>query len=441
MGFLNKIRNIGNIFGTGKGLSADTGARKLDFFVWTGNSCSIGFELDLDSIEGITSAYNKCSILSTIINRNALSMANCKWWIVDDKDNDVSDKYPALKVLMKQPNPLQSWSEFVMQMDVIRQLYGEVFVYSATPTGFDKSESSALWVINPQYVDIELTGKLYSQSKLDDIVKGYFFNIDGKRTHVESYNILHIKDSYQNISISPSDIRGQSRLSGLRNAIRNVIQAEEAIYSLNKDRGAQGILSNKTSDISGHLPLSDEEKEKLYQELGRYGIGEGYRKIIIANQDLNWQSMSFSVKDLMLFEGIESNVRRIAEAFGYPSELLNNQQGTTFNNKQVSIPYYYRQTIIPIAKMYGESFTKFFELDGCNIVTDFSDVEELKKSENEKSESEHKINQAMKIAYENGIVSKAEWRLRLGMDEEIYKPENTNNNEQGNKTTGKESDE
>ena len=30
MGFLNKIRNVGNIFGTGKGLSADTGARKLD---------------------------------------------------------------------------------------------------------------------------------------------------------------------------------------------------------------------------------------------------------------------------------------------------------------------------------------------------------------------------------------------------------------------------
>ena len=140
--------------------------------------------MNLDSTEGITSAYNKCSTLSTIINRNALSMTNCKWWIVDDKDNDVADRYPTLTALMKRPNPLQSWSEFIMQMDVIRQLYGEVFVYSATPAGFDKSESSALWVINPQYVDIELTGKLYSQSKLDDIVKGYFLNIDGKRRYI-----------------------------------------------------------------------------------------------------------------------------------------------------------------------------------------------------------------------------------------------------------------
>ena len=63
---------------------------------------------------------------------------------------------------------------------------------------------------------------------------------------------------------------------------------------------------------------------------------------------------------------------------------------------------------------------------------DFAEVECLKKTETEKAETLYKQNQALKIAYEKGIISLAEWRLAIGMNEEIYKPDEPAKNVTGN---------
>jgi len=60
--------------------------------------------------------------------------------------------------------------------------------------------------------------------------------------------------------------------------IKNIIQAQEAIYSLNKDRGAQGILINKNRDESGNVPLMKSQKDELQKQFNAYGLSEKQKK-------------------------------------------------------------------------------------------------------------------------------------------------------------------
>lgn len=394
------------------------------FFTFTGDKCTPEFTVDFNSIYGINDAYDKCSTLKAIVNRMALVIANVKLWILDDAGNDMSDKYKDLATLLKRPNFIQTWPEFMQQLDVYRQLYGEAFIYASVPIGFNNANANALWVLNPLFIDIESNGRLYDQSDIENIGLRYIFNSSGQRRELAPSNVLHIKDVNQNIDFAPNDLRGSSRLLGLETSLANIIQAEEAIYTMNRDRGAIGILSNDQKDISGTIPLTDEEKESLrnqYQSL--YGLSARQAKVIITNASLKWQSISFNVKDLMLLEGIEKNIQLIADALGYPYDLLSTSKGVTYENKAEAKKLLYQDSIIPIANLYAEKLTGFFGLENAKIEFDFSDIECLKKSEKEAAETLYQLNQAMQTAYNNGVISRAEWRLAIGMDEDVYKPE------------------
>ena len=186
--------------------------------------------------------------------------------------------------------------------------------------------------------------------------------------------------------------------------------------------------------------MSPSEKNEIQREYKlRYGVGVGQDKVLITNADLQWQQMSFNVKDLMLFEGIESNIQRLADALDYPYELISSGKGVTYANKLEAKRDYYQNNIIPLAKYYAEAFSNFFGLTKDSIYIDFSSVECLRKSEQERADELNRLNQAFQIAKNNGVISRTEWRIALGMPEEIYKPDNSDGNEKTN--TGEENEE
>ena len=389
-----------------------------DFMTWIKNGIKI-FDINFNSSGDLVVAYNKCSPVSTVINRLATSMANGKWWIVDDADSDVIDKYPNIKSIIDNPNPFQSWQEFIIQLDIYRNIFGEVFIYSPTKTGFEKQ---ALFVLKPTLVKPIVSKQIDFFSKKEDIITGYEYNATYfRRVLIEPKDILHIKDVYQNLSDDAIQFSGKSRLTSLEYEIRNVIQAQEAIYSLNSDRGAQGILSNSKKDADGMLPMTKQQKEEIQQEYKQqYGLRNGQRKIIITDASLQWQQMSYNVRDLMLFEGIKQNIESITDAFNYPFELLANSKGSTYANKNEAKKSLYQDGIMPISDIYSQAFTTFFQLnDGHKFTIDFSHIECLQEAEKEKAESKRALNMANKIAFESGIISAEEWREDLGLDQQI----------------------
>lgn len=417
MKLIKNFRNIWNLASMCNDIPMYDTMKHMDFFAFTGNSCSPGFCIDLSSCKGIDEAYESCSPLSTVIGRNAQAMGNAKWWITDEKDNDVSSKYENISRLLKNPNPLQTWTEFMFQFDIYRMLYGEVFVWAAVPEGLDINEASSLWVIKPSYIEIDNTKKLYFQKDLKEIVNNYYLIIGTSKTKLNNEHILHIKDTYQNLDFSPLDLRGKSRMTGLEDQIKNIIQANEAIYSLNRDRGAQGILSNRTKDKIGALPLTPVEKENIQKTYNNnYGILKHLNKVLLTEASLDWQQMSFNVKDLMLYEGIAENIQQIADAYDYPYGLLGGGESLKYNNMSELKRVLYQDNTIPMAGLYSEKFTGFFNLGNDRIYADFSHVEALKESEKEKATALHTKVLALDILWKSKLITLEEYRLALDYD-------------------------
>ena len=401
---------------------------RIRFMRFTGDGCKPPFELKLGSMGEIRDAYIKCSPVSTIINRLADSMANGKLWILDGENNDVSEKYADVYNLLNKPNPFQTWTEFIKQIDLHWKLYGITYVYAVTPVGFSISDSSMLWPVNPENVEVKYKSGItpYNHRNIDEIIDSYIIAVDnGKTITVEPQNMLRIVDSFS------WNGRTFSRIEGLKYEINNIVQAQEAIYSLNHDRGAMGILSNRSHDVSGPVPLVPGEKDNIYKAYNdEYGIREKKEKILITESDLLWQPMTFNVKDLMLIEGIKQNIERIADAYNYPFHLLANERGTTFNNVSGFEKYLYQDNIIPCSKIYAEKLTRFFGIKDAFISLDFSDVEYLKEAEKEQAEAKHRLAQALDIPFKSGIITKEEYRKFLDLDETATG--NTYYNENGN---------
>lgn len=394
-------------------------ARNIGFFTYHGDCKTPAFHIELGKLSGVREAYCKCSPISTIVNRLASSMANGKWWIVDDSNNDVSKNYPISR-LLKKPNPLQSMTELIKQVDIYRNLYGVTYIYAVIPEGYsDMEDATALWAINPERIEVKYKkdGVLYFSQDIEDIIEKYVITIAGKKIDVDPRHILQIKDS--TLDLIDFDSSGCSnRLKGLEYEIKNIVQAQEAIYSLNKDRGAQGIITNKSNDVTGLIPMTPEEKKELQDDMrNTYGLSSEQAKYIITDKDLGWIQMSFSVRDLMLFEGMEENLKSISNAYNYAYELLANQKGSTYANRNEAIKYLYQDNIIPASDIYEEKFTEFLQLENATIDIDFSHIEYLKEAEKEKSEAFFKMNQALQMAYKLKIITREEYREALDMEE------------------------
>lgn len=417
-------------FGYHKGLP-------VTWMSWKGDCNSPGFIISLDKMPGLREAYCKCSPVSTIINRLASSMANGKWWIVDKKNNDVSKNHEYISNLINRPNPLQTRTELIKQIDVYRNLYGITYVYAVVPEGYNLiSDAISLWPINPERIEpVFKKDIIYFAQNIEDIIEKYVITIGNTTINVNPKHILTVRDSYGDICAF-DEFKNISRIGGLYHEVRNIIQAQEAIYALNKDRGAQGIITNKTKDVSGNIPLSPAEKKQIEDEYKKkYGLGENQAKILITDSDLGWQQMSFNVKDLMLFEGIKQNIESIADALNYPFELLANQKGTTYANRSEAIKYLYQDNTIPASIIYNEKFSEFFELGNDRIDIDFSHIAYLKEDEAKQAESRLKRSQSLKIDYTLGVITREEYREMQDMDL-IPKGKTFYSEENGKETTG-----
>jgi len=407
----------------------------ITFFIFRGNCETPAFMIDLDSLSGSRTAYGKCSPVFTVVNRLASAMANGKWWIVDDRKDseDVSNKYKNIYNLIKAPNCFQTLTDFIKQVDTYRSLYEVAYVYAVVPSGFKVADAVSMWAINPECVEtVYRKGEsLFNSTKVSDVIEKYIIRTDNSTfDNVNPEHVLCIRDS------SATDFRKKAyspRIESLQYEIKNIVQAQEAIYALNRDRGAMGIITNKTKDATGSIPLLPEEKKEIQKEYERvYGLSEKQSKVMLTNSDLGWIPMTFNVRDLMLNEGLKQNIERIADAFGYPYVLLANSTGTTFANMDAAIKSLYQETVIPAAKVYAEKFTRFFGLEGARIDIDFSDVEYLQEAKSEKADYVYKTTQAAKIQYESGVITREEFREALDMDEKpkgtTFYSQNTNSN-------------
>jgi len=390
-------------------------------------------------------AFTKCPPVNAIINRKAQAYINGKTWVLNKQGKEAqSEAAKKIRNLLLKPNPLQSWKQFEAQGYIYEQLFGYSLVLSVKPFGFkDNIDASALWNIPPSMVDIEETKKLFYQADQTGMIKQIVLFYKGERT------VLEIGDVYIFKDITPSFdtlVLPESRIKSLRLPINNIIGAFESRNVLINYRGALGILSHEQgSGEYSQIPISDTEKKELQKDLRRYGLKERQWQFIITSAALKWQQMGVPTKDLMLFEEVEADTMSICDNYNYAYQLMSSAKGTTFSNLQEGKKLLYQDAIIPEAESNYEQWDRFFDTDryGLTINKDYCHIPVLQDDEVQKATARRTRNEAMQIEWQNGLITRNQWRVANGDDpvpgDDVYiwqVQSQTQNNGNGSEQTG-----
>jgi phage portal protein BeeE len=132
--------------------------------------------------------------------------------------------------------------------------------------------------------------------------------------------------------------------------------------------------------------MTPEEK----REIQRDWFNRSKDEVIITESSVNWQSMSYPTRDLMLFEELTADKMAIIDAYGMNANLFSSDKGSTFSNVKDSIRMVYTDTIIPETQQMYDSICHQLGLDkeGIRIEACFDHLTVLQDDEQVKHQAE-----------------------------------------------------
>lgn len=389
--------------------------------------------LSLLSLSDNFNAFKKCSPLQAVITRTAEALMNGIWRIKEVKTTeDASNKNARNKKivsLLNKPNPLQSHSELLKQIYIYLRVYGGLYLYASMPAGMTSIEDAiSLWVFSPDEVETVYTKQRYSATDVSQIVEKYVINPKnttiGKQIIAKPNEVLTFYDAAELNFLSEGKVEG-IRVKSLYYEIRNIMQAQEAVYSLNSDRGMQGIITNVAKDALGFVPMTPDEKQSLQNRFRTsYGMRRDQDKILVTDASVDYIPVGFNVKDLMLFEGVRENIMHVCDTMNYPFDLLASEKGKTAADKRTSMMVLYQDNVIPLSNEISAKLTRWFGLDEAetSIEISYGHLPIMQTGNVEKNNALRQLVQAMHIAYNGETISREEFRRIIGLAAEI--PEN-----------------
>ncbi len=324
--------------------------------------------------DGYARAFEEVPELNAIVFSKSKQLSKGIWKCKDLKTNEPIDDDKFLS-LLKLPNPLQSSMSWLEQLYIDYQVFGNAYPFMLTPTNRTPTPENiaAIYNLPSRYTFAKGTGKMFYQTKLEDIIEKYTLSIRGQLFDFKTNQVSHISNS--NIKFLNNEyVMGESPLKSLDWALSNIKAAYEARNVYITRRGAFGILTNNSKGDMGTQPI--EGKDQLQKDLNKYGLKKAQWQIMLTNADLRWNKISIPTKDLQLYEEVKESAIALANQYDYPILLMNYLEGSTFANMKVAMKQLYTDSIIPdsirIAQeinrtIHAADFNKEYYLDYSHI--------------------------------------------------------------------------
>nr|DAP84368.1 MAG TPA: portal protein [Caudoviricetes sp.] len=391
-------RGLGNLFGT---VPAYGGNR----FSYVGQ-------------ESAVKAYQECSPISSIINQKAWADALGQWSIKNvagkgkgkESDSEIARK---IRILFERPNPVQSGTEFFMQVKIHTQAVGHCLIITGNkPVGFPAYDAKSWWIVPPNMYRV--VESVFPDLRTGKVIDRVEVTIGGSAIPLAQGEYLLVKD------VSPQfqwSAMSESRLKPLSKEVSNIIGAMESRGVLIEQRGPTLVISSGNTDETGKIPLSPDEREALLKDFNtRYGLMREQFKAIITNSAVQVDAVGFNVKDLMLLEEVKDNIERVCDAYGFPFELISTQKGSTFSNGYNADKRLYQNTIIPESLLFVSQLSSWLQLasQGLELSKDFSHVAALQENKKEQSEARRILTESLDLAYKSGVITLNRYRELLG---------------------------
>lgn len=132
-----------------------------------------------------------------------------------------------------------------------------------------------------------------------------------------------------------------------------------------------------------------------------YGLGEDKYPVAIIDTDTDFIRTSMSIQELQPFDETLQDAISIAGAFSIPAQLVPRKDNSTFNNQQTAERSVYYNIVIPEAKSFARSLTRFLGLEnsGLYLDVDYSDVDALQSGNKERQETLNIISVKCKTSF------------------------------------------
>lgn len=373
---------------------------------------------NLSELSYLLKCYCENPIVQATINIKGKAFSNMRFFVKVIKNDEIIPiaKYDAdkgkLKKLLSQPNPLQSTYEWLIQNKINREVFGNTYAYASVPVGFEKKFTYRdINVINnlaPYCMAPVLTGRWLDATDKEEIIQRYdFTGFNGRVREFKTNTIFHL--NYPNIKLNQNFTQGESLLPALKQPISNIDSAYESRNVLIRKRGALGILtSEKRDEAMGNVPLNEGEIKDVHDAFKKYGLLDDQYSQIISPHPLKYTKMAQSVKELMLFEEVESDAVAVSTAFGVPELLVKYYiKGGTFANLDASEKRLYDSTIIPETEEFMVGLNNFLgtQEHGIQLIATYDHLNILQTNKKDAADTMKLKEQTFMNAFKIGSIT------------------------------------
>ena len=147
--------------------------------------------------------------------------------------------------------------------------------------------------------------------------------------------------------------------------------------------GVRGLLTREQLDQAG-----PEKARQLSADIQRMiGGAENFGKIPIAGGKYNYINFAVSPIDLQLLDAQLRSRQAICNIYGFPSELLNDKESSTYNNMLMIMKRLYTDVIIPLLEDMADVLSySWVDKWGVEFRPDWSMIEALQDNKIEQAQ-------------------------------------------------------
>lgn len=299
------------------------------------------------------------STVSTIINAIQITASQIDVAAYSLNKDNISEKLAnsPLGNLLYRPNPNQSAKSFNKQCIRTLLAKGNVFIWIVKGV----SKPVNLYIL-PDNVEILATNQIVN------VVTGYRIALaTGGYQNFAVDEIIHIKYN--------DAVDALYSESPLQACIKELTTQAYALAQRAQQMQNGGVKTALFEDGDNVSELTPEQKQLILNKLNRTG------EISYFNFKVGKVEIGLNPVELNILESLKADAATIAGVFNYPSQMLPNSEGNTFNNVGEARKAYYTDCVLPILDTIIDALNnklgKYWN-DSVFIAADTSSIDVLK---------------------------------------------------------------
>jgi len=256
---------------------------------------------------------------------------------------------------LDQPNPNQSWIEFVQLYKTFIRSTGNAYFYMLrVEEGQNAGKPMAIYCLPSHLMQIVLK-KNANLLMLENPISHYMLIEGNMSQDFDVSDVIHIKYPNPNFDMEGSHLSCQSLFQA---SLKNIESSNEAL-NLNiktmKSGGAFGFIHGKST------PLTAEQAAELKDRLVTMNNDSGnLGKIAGVSAEMGFTRMSLTSDELKPFDYLGYDEKQICNVLGWSTSLLNNDNGGKYDKQLQERKRVVTDNIVPDLELLTQALNKSF---------------------------------------------------------------------------------